>query len=163
MNKNDPLKTAVSKDSISDDEEDEALEEYTDEQFQTKRVVPPLSELVVGDEIRGNVDWMIDFAIIGNPKCGTTFLMVRSLLMEFGAKKIYFSSYLTIRSVCPLLLIISFFSIGSLAVTIRMCTTARSVLSAEIDRMSWQPCTTTRLATMVERLSLSTVIESREG
>ena len=101
MNKNDPLKTAVSKDSISDDEEDEAHEEYTDEQFQSKQV-PPLSELVVGDEIRGNVDWMIDFAIIGNPKCGTTFLMVRSLLMEFGAQKNTFhSSYLTIRSVCP--------------------------------------------------------------
>jgi len=82
--------TAVSKDSISDDEEDEEYE-YTDvrkynsdndkhvfevieQGIQTKHV-PPLSELVVGDEIRGNVEWMVDFAIIGNPKCGTTFLM----------------------------------------------------------------------------------------
>ena len=91
MNKNDPLK-------INDDEEDEAHEEYTDEQFQSKQV-PPLSELVVGDEIRGNVDWMIDFAIIGNPKCGTTFLMVRSLLMEFGAKIFYFSFIISYNSI----------------------------------------------------------------
>ena len=79
----------------------------TDEQFQTKQV-PPLSELVVGDEIRGNVDWMIDFAIIGNPKCGTTFLMVRSLLTKFGA----FGCRSAVMSVKILHFIISYNSIG---------------------------------------------------
>mmetsp|Transcript_27741 Transcript_27741/g.60803 ORF Transcript_27741/g.60803 Transcript_27741/m.60803 type:complete len:599 (+) Transcript_27741:101-1897(+) len=37
--------------------------------------VPPLSELIHEEEIQGDVSWMLDFAIIGNPKCGTTFLM----------------------------------------------------------------------------------------
>lgn len=43
--------------------------------------VPQLSQLV--DEkgnIKGDVGWIVDFAIIGNPKCGTTFLMVRQVL-----------------------------------------------------------------------------------
>ena len=38
--------------------------------------VPPLSELVQEEEVHGDISWMVDFAIIGNPKCGTTFLMV---------------------------------------------------------------------------------------
>eukprot|EP00562_Extubocellulus_spinifer_P004880 CAMPEP_0178531714 /NCGR_PEP_ID=MMETSP0696-20121128/33580_1 /TAXON_ID=265572 /ORGANISM="Extubocellulus spinifer, Strain CCMP396" /LENGTH=505 /DNA_ID=CAMNT_0020163647 /DNA_START=78 /DNA_END=1595 /DNA_ORIENTATION=+ len=37
--------------------------------------VPPLSELVQEEEVHGDISWMVDFAIIGNPKCGTTFLM----------------------------------------------------------------------------------------
>lgn len=40
--------------------------------------VPPLSELIHEEKIQGDVSWMLDFAIIGNPKCGTTFLMVSS-------------------------------------------------------------------------------------
>ena len=38
--------------------------------------VPPLSELVQEQKVQGDISWMLDFAIIGNPKCGTTFLMV---------------------------------------------------------------------------------------
>ena len=40
--------------------------------------VPALSELMVAENIKGDISWMMDFAIIGNPKCGTTFLMVSS-------------------------------------------------------------------------------------
>lgn len=36
---------------------------------------PPLSEVVQGDEIIGDVDWELDFAIGGFSKCGTSFLM----------------------------------------------------------------------------------------
>jgi len=37
--------------------------------------VPPLSELVDGNHIRGDVSWMLDFSIVDYPKAGTTFLM----------------------------------------------------------------------------------------
>ena len=40
--------------------------------------IPPLAELVENEEVKGDISWMVDFAIIGNPKCGTTFLMVSS-------------------------------------------------------------------------------------
>lgn len=83
---NDPLKE---KDEAFEDTNNDMKDTYDkskqvstviEEGFQSKHV-PPLSELVVGDEIRGKVDWMVDFAIIGNPKCGTTFLMVRFSLV----------------------------------------------------------------------------------
>ena len=38
--------------------------------------VPPLSDLVKDEKIVGDISGLVDFAIIGNPKCGTTFLMV---------------------------------------------------------------------------------------
>jgi hypothetical protein len=141
-----PSSTAASKDTGIDDTKDEASEDIDDskdaydknnqvsnvieERFQTK-LVPPLSELVVGNEIRGNVDWMIDFAIIGNPKCGTTFLMVR-LISLLGSKVIhifigstFFISH-DLHNKSPTL--IPSFSTGSLALTILMCTMARCVL-----------------------------------
>ena len=37
--------------------------------------IPPLSDLLRGDDIRGNVSWMLDFSIADYPKAGTTFLM----------------------------------------------------------------------------------------
>jgi len=37
--------------------------------------VPPLSELVNGNHIRGDVSWMLNFSIVDYPKAGTTFLM----------------------------------------------------------------------------------------
>jgi hypothetical protein len=35
---------------------------------------PPLDKLVKGDEITGDVSWLLDFAILGHAKCATTFL-----------------------------------------------------------------------------------------
>jgi len=37
--------------------------------------VPPLSELIEGNGIKGNVSWMLDFSVADYPKAGTTFLM----------------------------------------------------------------------------------------
>lgn len=37
--------------------------------------VPPISELIDGNSITGNVSWMLDFSIADYPKAGTTFLM----------------------------------------------------------------------------------------
>lgn len=73
---NDPLKEKDEAFEDTNSDKNKQVSTVIEERFQTKQV-PPLSELVVGDEIRGKVDWMVDFAIIGNPKCGTTFLMVR--------------------------------------------------------------------------------------
>jgi len=36
---------------------------------------PALSDLVQNGEIVGDVDWELDFAIVGFPKCGTSYLM----------------------------------------------------------------------------------------
>lgn len=39
------------------------------------RPLPPLSELIDGDgRVIGDISWMLDFAIIGFPKAGTTFM-----------------------------------------------------------------------------------------
>jgi len=46
-----------------------------EESISTLLEVPPLSELVQEEEVQGDISFMVDFAIIGNPKCGTTFLM----------------------------------------------------------------------------------------
>eukprot|EP00540_Astrosyne_radiata_P022836 CAMPEP_0116830652 /NCGR_PEP_ID=MMETSP0418-20121206/4879_1 /TAXON_ID=1158023 /ORGANISM="Astrosyne radiata, Strain 13vi08-1A" /LENGTH=168 /DNA_ID=CAMNT_0004459773 /DNA_START=213 /DNA_END=719 /DNA_ORIENTATION=+ len=41
-----------------------------------RRHPPPLENLVMRNKIlpNANVDWMLDFALIGFPKCGTSFL-----------------------------------------------------------------------------------------
>eukprot|EP00977_Amphora_coffeiformis_P010974 scaffold2614_cov132-Amphora_coffeaeformis.AAC.1 len=36
---------------------------------------PPLSEIVNGRNVIGNVSWLLDFAVVGFPKCGTTSIM----------------------------------------------------------------------------------------
>jgi len=36
---------------------------------------PPLSEIVKGRDVIGNVSWLLDFAVVGFPKCGTTSIM----------------------------------------------------------------------------------------
>lgn len=40
--------------------------------IQSSWIVPPLSALVKGDDVVGDVTWLLDFAIVGFPKCGTT-------------------------------------------------------------------------------------------
>ena len=37
--------------------------------------MPPLSDIVHGRDVIGNVSWLLDFAIVGFPKCGTTSIM----------------------------------------------------------------------------------------
>ena len=59
---------------------DGSLAEVNDTQMESKTYgslhpVPPLSSLVSGNEIVGDVGWMVDFSIVDFPKCGTTFLM----------------------------------------------------------------------------------------
>ena len=82
---------------ICNSDKNKQVSTVIEERFQAKQV-PPLSELVVGDEIRGKVDWMVDFAIIGNPKCGTTFLMVR-----FPMTRERYRLFLQIYSLCSIL------------------------------------------------------------
>ena len=123
----DTTKSTTNKEDTYD--KSKQVSKVIEERFQTKNV-PPLSELVVEDEIRGKVDWMVDFAIIGNPKCGTTFLMVR-----FSMNRERIDSSYIIISLCFSILTITrplsplsyLRSIGSLALTIRMCTMARCV------------------------------------
>ena len=135
---NDPLKE---KDEAVEDTNNDKKHTYDknkqvatviEERFQTKEV-PPLSELVVGDEIRGKVDWMIDFAIIGNPKCGTTFLMVRFPLTRELFDSYFFSclcAFPISQRLAPPLHACLFHlrSIGSLVLTILMCTMAKYAL-----------------------------------
>jgi hypothetical protein len=49
--------------------------QFTEEQIRLLRQNPPrLKRLVYRKRIVRNVDWMLDFAIIGFPKCGTSYL-----------------------------------------------------------------------------------------
>jgi hypothetical protein len=36
---------------------------------------PSIEDLVVGPKVTGNVAWLLQFAVLGFPKCGTSFMM----------------------------------------------------------------------------------------
>lgn len=41
----------------------------------SRKQCPPISKFVKGYKVKGDIQWMLDFAIIGSAKCGTSFLL----------------------------------------------------------------------------------------
>jgi len=41
----------------------------------SRKQCPPISKFVKGYKVKGDISWMLDFAIIGSAKCGTSFLL----------------------------------------------------------------------------------------
>eukprot|EP00567_Pseudictyota_dubia_P000648 CAMPEP_0197467148 /NCGR_PEP_ID=MMETSP1175-20131217/65419_1 /TAXON_ID=1003142 /ORGANISM="Triceratium dubium, Strain CCMP147" /LENGTH=499 /DNA_ID=CAMNT_0043003211 /DNA_START=56 /DNA_END=1555 /DNA_ORIENTATION=+ len=64
-------------DDVADDDNPSYDEEPDDASSNLTSVepLPPLSSLVRGGQITGDVSWLLDFAVVDFPKCGTTFLM----------------------------------------------------------------------------------------
>jgi len=41
----------------------------------SRKECPPISKFVKGYKIKGNIEWLLDFAVVGSAKCGTSFLL----------------------------------------------------------------------------------------
>lgn len=56
-----------------DDDVDVDVERYC--RNKSRKECPPISKFVKGYKVRGNVEWLLDFAVVGSAKCGTSFLL----------------------------------------------------------------------------------------
>ena len=56
-----------------DDNVDVDVERYCRDK--SRKECPPISKFVKGYKVRGNVEWLLDFAVVGSAKCGTSFLL----------------------------------------------------------------------------------------
>lgn len=56
-----------------DDSVDVDVERYC--RNKSRKECPPISKFVKGYKVRGNLEWLLDFAVVGSAKCGTSFLL----------------------------------------------------------------------------------------
>lgn len=57
----------------------DSLTTFRNNRFTSSTLRPPLDSLVQGRNITGDVSWLLDFSIVGFPKCGTSTLMFNLL------------------------------------------------------------------------------------
>ena len=68
-----PISSHSSSKDGFDDNVDVDVERYC--QNKSRKECPPISKFVRGYKVRGNVEWLLDFSIVGSAKCGTSFLL----------------------------------------------------------------------------------------
>ena len=56
-----------------DDDVDVDVERYC--RNRSRKECPPMSKFVKGYKVRGNIEWLLDFAVVGSAKAGTSFLL----------------------------------------------------------------------------------------
>ena len=56
-----------------DDDVDVDVERYC--RNQSRKECPPMRKFVKGYKVRGNIEWLLDFAVVGSAKAGTSFLL----------------------------------------------------------------------------------------
>ena len=56
-----------------DDGVDVDVERYC--RNRSRKECPPISKFVKGYKVKGNIEWLLDFAVVGSAKCGTSFLL----------------------------------------------------------------------------------------
>lgn len=56
-----------------DDDVDVDVERYC--RNRSRKECPPMRKFVKGYKVRGNIEWLLDFAVVGSAKAGTSFLL----------------------------------------------------------------------------------------